>query len=397
MTKRSSHSATAILAALLCLLTTAPVAGQGTAPPGFSAWWVAPFRSTTLWAGAAPPAQAFGPAPLGLRLRVDAPQSGPRLFVWNPLTQGNAWVDANAVGPVGTPSAEELSALTGFQPWWAETFMPTWGWSAETSDAARWGAIDMWRFLQVVMPDFNGRVYVRDPLTNSYAWVDATAIGRAGEPPAAYVAPAPPDQDVVGLPGRVVSDTDRYRRPGLDDYFALDRLFQNDSLSVEALTTGLDGNPWYRIGSDEYLPADKVRIPDPPERTFPGRWIDANLTEPVMVTAYQDEEVVYSALGIKGSVAFQTPLGVHYIRRRVDNETMDSETIGIPHDSKDGYYLKNVLFTQYFTGDGASLHYNYWRVNWGHAGSHGCIGLNYDDALFFWEFTSVGTPVYIHT
>ena len=48
---------------------------------------------------------------------------------------------------------------------------------------------------------------------------------------------------------------------------------------------------------------------------------------------------------------------------------MNSDTIGIPRFGPGGYYLTNVLFTQYFTGDGASLHYNYWSSNWGYAGS----------------------------
>ena len=54
---------------------------------------------------------------------------------------------------------------------------------------------------------------------------------------------------------------------------------------------------------------------------------------------------------------------------------MNSDTIGIPRFGPGGYYLTNVLFTQYFTGDGASIHYNYWSSNWGYAGSHGCLGL----------------------
>ena len=40
-------------------------------------------------------------------------------------------------------------------------------------------------------------------------------------------------------------------------------------------------------------------------------------------------------------------------------------TVGIPHKSPFGYYVKNVLYTQYFTPDGASLHDNYWyRTSW---------------------------------
>ena len=65
-------------------------------------------------------------------------------------------------------------------------------------------------------------------------------------------------------------------------------------------------------------------------------------------------------LAIRGTGTRPTPTGVFTILRRVANETMNSDTIGIPRFGPGGYYLTNVLFTQYFTGDGASLHYNYW-------------------------------------
>ena len=61
------------------------------------------------------------------------------------------------------------------------------------------------------------------------------------------------------------------------------------------------------------------------------------------------------------------------------------------------YYLTNVLFTQYFTPDGASIHYNYWSSNWGYAGSHGCLGVAYNEAKFAWDWADVGTPVYVFT
>ena len=65
---------------------------------------------------------------------------------------------------------------------------------------------------------------------------------------------------------------------------------------------------------------------------------------------------------------------------------MNSETIGIPRFGPGGYYLTNVLFTQYFTGDGASIHYNYWSSNWGYSASHGCLGVALSEAKFAWEF-----------
>jgi lipoprotein-anchoring transpeptidase ErfK/SrfK len=114
------------------------------------------------------------------------------------------------------------------------------------------------------------------------------------------------------------------------------------------------------------------------------------------VTAYDGDRPVYTALAVKGTVAFQTPTGLFRILRRVQNETMDSATIGIPRTAPGGYYLPDVLYTQYFTGDGAALHYNYWRSNWGYAGSHGCMGLNLEDSRFLWDFATVGTPIWVH-
>ena len=59
-------------------------------------------------------------------------------------------------------------------------------------------------------------------------------------------------------------------------------------------------------------------------------------------------------LALRGVARFPTPVGVFSIQRRVPNETMDSMTLGIPHNSPYGYLVKNVLYTQYFTPDGAT-------------------------------------------
>jgi hypothetical protein len=269
-------------------------------------------------------------------------------------------------------------------------------WSSEAPDAESWGRIPQWRYLRVLSPIYGGRVLTVDPRTDVQSYVDVENLGPVGEPPEAYFESVAARESVVDLPGRIVQDTDWFEQPDAADYFAADRLVVNTPVQVAGAVEGDDGSNWYRIGQDQFVPASRVRLPQAPDRTFPGRWIDANISEPVIVTAYEDDKPIYSALAVKGSIAFQTPLGVFRILRKVENETMDSLTIGIPRESKDGYYLKDVLFTQYFSGDGAALHYNYWRSDWGHAGSHGCLGMNYDDSLFFWEFGTVGTPVYVH-
>jgi lipoprotein-anchoring transpeptidase ErfK/SrfK len=114
------------------------------------------------------------------------------------------------------------------------------------------------------------------------------------------------------------------------------------------------------------------------------------------MTAYAGGTPVRSMLTIIGRGPLATPTGTFSIIRRVANETMDSSTVGIPRKSPGGYYLTNVLYTQYFLPTGQSIHYNWWSSNWGYPGSHGCLGLSYADAAYMWSFATTGTPVSIH-
>jgi lipoprotein-anchoring transpeptidase ErfK/SrfK len=276
------------------------------------------------------------------------------------------------------------------------THQPAVAWSSPSEDATAWNRIPQWRYLEVVGPEESGRALTVDPRSGAYAYVDLAAVGAVGPPPENYFAAPPPDDETLALPGRIVGTVESYERPSRQDYFIADRLSHNDRVTVQGIVDRGEEGHWYRVGSTSYVPADTVRVPRLPDRTFPGRWIDANLNEPVLVTAYDGNVPVYSALAVKGTSAFRTPTGVFRVLRRVMSETMDSATIGIPRASPGGYYLRDVLFTQYFTSDGAALHYNYWRSNWGYAGSHGCMGMNYEDSQFFWNFASVGTVVYVH-
>ena len=86
------------------------VVGQGAEAdfaiaPAFTPFWVESFvPSATLWSGPDRQAVAFGARPQWAHFLVAAPQQGPRLEVWDPLTKDYAWVDAAAVGPSGSPS-----------------------------------------------------------------------------------------------------------------------------------------------------------------------------------------------------------------------------------------------------------------------------------------------------
>ncbi|MBM2811070.1 MAG: ErfK/YbiS/YcfS/YnhG family protein [Chloroflexi bacterium] len=379
-----------------------PIEEQGSVAPliaraapssqSFGEFWVATHSPSQAWSAPSADATAFGPISVGSPLKVLAPGENGRLFVMNPATNSVAWVDAAAVGPIPTPTDAQLAEMldpptpAAYEAWWAMTHRDTTAWSGPMGDALPWGEILQWRFLRVVQPAEGERVLAVDPRSESYVWVDLDAIGAVGPPPGDYFGAPPADDATIGLPGRIVGTVDSFERPARVEYFSLNRHTNNESVSVEGLIDRGDNERWYRLSSNEYVPTSNVRLPQPPDRTWAGRWIDASLTEPVMVTAYEGTRPLYSALAVKGATAFQTPTGIYQINRRVQNE----------RNSPNGYLLKDVLYTQYFTNDGAALHYNYWRSDWGSSGSKGCLGMNLVDSKFFWDFATVGTVVYIH-
>jgi lipoprotein-anchoring transpeptidase ErfK/SrfK len=127
------------------------------------------------------------------------------------------------------------------------------------------------------------------------------------------------------------------------------------------------------------------------------RWIAVNLTTQ-RAMAFVGAQPVRVALVTTGMPGWETPTGDFSVYRRVENETMDSLGLGIPIDSPEGWFVDNVLYTQYIFS-GVTLHYNYWRPQsyFGNTpSSHGCVGLGYSDAKFFWDFADIGTRVVVY-
>jgi hypothetical protein len=203
-------------------------------------------------------------------------------------------------------------------------------------------------------------------------------------------------QQSIDLPGRVLGDLNLRSEPRVGGDTLLRLLSHNDPVWVYEAVPGADGDTWYRVGDGEYVHGADVRLPRPPPQTFPGRWLDVDLQEPTLITAYEGDRPVNAMLAIHGRTADETARGEYPIVRRVEDETMDSETLGVPHDDPNGYYLEHVLYTQYFTDDGAALHDNYWSDAFGYAGSHGCLGLSNADAKWLWDWADVGTVLNIH-
>jgi len=125
-----------------------------------------------------------------------------------------------------------------------------------------------------------------------------------------------------------------------------------------------------------------------------GKWVDVTLTPMQHLKAMQGDKEVLQDLVTAGTQGTTKP-GFYRILRRVYNETMDSRTVPGLSDS---YNLKDVLFTQYFTADGAAIHYNWWGPprGFGYPGSHGCLGMRYDGSKYMWDWATIGTPIVIH-
>jgi lipoprotein-anchoring transpeptidase ErfK/SrfK len=267
---------------------------------------------------------------------------------------------------------------------WVQTWQPAELWSNPGPTAISFGTVRPFTYLRLHGEAENGRYYVFNPRAQNYAYVDADVVGPSTAPSAAYLH-GPAVKATLNLPARASGTTSIYREPVQDDLAWTHDLQHNDIVLVKELVEAEDGTPWYRLQDGTYALQEQVRTPGPIKPPA-GKWIDVILTGPTLVTAYENGKALYSAMAIKGIGGWETPLGTFTMIRRVANERMRGP----------GWDVSNVLFTQYFTGAGHSIHYNYWSSSWGYAGSHGCLGMNYADSLWFWEWATLGTPIDIH-
>jgi hypothetical protein len=190
-----------------------------------------------------------------------------------------------------------------------------------------------------------------------------------------------------------------YRRHFVTIYDVLEGdTLETERSNEDGETEVVQDDRWFQIADDRFVSALWVRpyVPTEPPTTYQGHWVDINLTD-FYAVGYEGDRAVYSAIITAGRDG-RTPVGEFEILYRVFRETMDSETVGIPEDDPEYYYLENVHFTQYFRWGGFAIHENYWTspAAFGSFSSNGCIGLLYADAEWFWHFLDVGSPVHVH-
>lgn len=384
--------------------------------------WLQNFRETDLWSKAKG-GKKVDHAPQWSYFKQLGPQDGSRIPVEHPETKEKVYIDADAVGPSGPPDANwKFKAAATIPPapaappvinapqpgpvpsgivgTWVANFLPTQLWSS-LDGGVMLGQIEPGRFFKVVEPQNGPRLKVQDPITSGQAFIEAKAVGPVGGPP-----------ETPSVPSRwwgyVGTDDINVRAQPTGDSERLGTLARGTPVVVEAWVDGQEVFPdqpgWAKLGEGVYVYGPllrKAQIDTPPPMPDHGplasKWIDVNLTQQT-VTAYEGDRAVYMALTSSGRPGWETHEGIHQILWRKENETMDSSTLLGQDAARASYRIENIRWTQYFTSDGQAIHENFWRdpALFGIPSSHGCLGMVAQDALWFWLWADVGTPLSVH-
>ena len=86
-----------------CLLLATPALAERAAQPSGAEGpeqWIEVHRATGLWSREDKKAKLFRTVEPGARFKLVRPPAGPRLYVWDPLTQNYAFIDAADIGPI---------------------------------------------------------------------------------------------------------------------------------------------------------------------------------------------------------------------------------------------------------------------------------------------------------
>jgi len=152
---------------------------------------------------------------------------------------------------------------------------------------------------------------------------------------------------------------------------------------------------WYMIGPNQWIEQRLLAVvepdPTPPDGVDPeGRWISVNLYEQT-VTAYEAGELKFATVSSTGRNGFWTKPGLFQVWAKLERTDMSG---GVPGDADNYYFLQDIPWVLYFD-QGRALHGTYWHAKFGTPTSRGCVNLGFADANWFFEFSQMGSWVYV--
>jgi lipoprotein-anchoring transpeptidase ErfK/SrfK len=148
---------------------------------------------------------------------------------------------------------------------------------------------------------------------------------------------------------------------------------------------------YFAVGTDEWLPEDKVAMLSPQIPADAGantcRFIYVNLTEQTL-TVFDKCKLVFTTLVSSGANSWT------FEGRFAILTKFDYSTIMPPPTSTSEYYIQGVPYFMTYAGN-FGFHGAYWHDNFGTAASHGCINLSPADAKWLYDWSELGERVII--
>ena len=188
------------------------------------------------------------------------------------------------------------------------------------------------------------------------------------------------------------------------------RLYYESTHWATEITSGPDGDPWYRLTSelwdvDYYVPATHMRFVEdreltpisphvPPER----KRIVVNIRDQSLTAFEYDREVLRTTISSglpylnpdPTGIPTDTPVGNFNIQVKLPSKHMGE---GRLTDDLSDYVLLGVPWTSFFHPTGVALHGTYWHNNFGSQMSHGCVNMRNADAKWVYRWsTPLGEP-----
>jgi lipoprotein-anchoring transpeptidase ErfK/SrfK len=124
-----------------------------------------------------------------------------------------------------------------------------------------------------------------------------------------------------------------------------------------------------------------------------GKLLEADVTTNRLY-AYENGQLVNTFLATSGAPATPTPIGEFHIWAKFSVQTMKGFN---PNHTP--YVQPNVPWINYFDHSGDAVHGNYWRpasVFGNVSTSHGCVGIQVNDAEWVYNWAPIGTTVITH-
>ncbi len=149
----------------------------------------------------------------------------------------------------------------------------------------------------------------------------------------------------------------------------------------------------FTLARNKYVPPASSAVKQPVEiapHFSEGRYIDVSLSRQIM-TLFENGRQLNQFLVSTGKVGMPTPTGEFKIMRKEANHWSGKYKLWMPFSmsfASGGYYIHELPYWPNGYREGES--------HLGHRVSHGCIRLGIGPAKYVFDWSEIGTPIYIH-